>query len=163
MAASDDNDGKDGGKDGGHASTVHEQNAYDGDEGEVTDLASGNALTRLKAGQVGNRDRHGRVRKVEVVGGTRGSNERKRAEQEQRGAEVESGRRMVGEGQQVVDGERWTVGGGRRRVDGGWGRVDNGWCVMEMGHGVEVQVFVRLDVNVWCSYRCVVGDILWGL
>ena len=105
----------------------------------MTDLAIGEALTRLRAGQVGSRDRHGRVKDVEVVGGTRGSNEeRKRAEHEQSGAEVESGRRMVGEGQQMVDGVRWTVGGGRRRVDGGWGKVDDKWCVMEMGHGVEV-------------------------
>ena len=130
----------------------------------MTDLASGKALMRLRASQVGNRDRHGKARKVEVVGGTRGSNEeRRRAELEQRGAVVESGRRMVGEGQQVVDGVRWTVGGGGRRVDGGWGKVDDGWCMVEMGHGVGVQMFVRLDASVWCSCRCVVGDVLWGL
>ena len=48
-------------------------------------------------------------------------------------------------------------------MDGGWGKVDDGWCVVEMGHGVGVQMFVRLDVSVWCNCRCVVGDILCGL
>ena len=59
--------------------------------------------------QVGSKQRHGRVRKVEVVGGARGRDEERRGarqEQEQRGAVVEGGGGVVGERQQVVNGVR---------------------------------------------------------
>ena len=70
----------------------------------------------------------------------------------------------------MKDGGWWMAGGGWCMVDGGWWKadgvwrkVDDGWCMVKIEHGVGVQMFVRLDVSVWCSYRCVVGDVLWGL
>ena len=99
-----------------------------------------------------------------MVGGTRESNDEKgRAELKQRGAAVEGGRRMVSGGWWVVGGARWMVDSGGRMVDGGWRKVDDGWCMVKIEHGVGVQMFVRLDASVWCSCRCVVGDVLWGL